>query len=105
MLSNKWTFSLASFVMVIAFGLVIYAPSVMADGATHAFGVAISPAETMIDVVAGDTMEIASGRDRDVNTTAKAENDSTNGRTLLTGTTISLLITTNEIVHLAGPWC
>ena len=66
MLSNKWTFSLASFVMVIAFGLVIYAPSVMADGATHDFGVTISPAENMIDVVAGGGMEIASGRDRSV---------------------------------------
>ena len=36
MLSNKWTFSLASFVMVIAFGLAIYAPSVMADDGSEA---------------------------------------------------------------------
>ena len=66
MLSNKWTFSLASFVMVIAFGLVIYAPSVMADGATHDFGVAISPAENMIDVSSDGGMQIASGRNRSV---------------------------------------
>ena len=91
MLSNKWTFSLASFVMVIAFGLVIYAPSVMADGATHDFGVTISPAENMIDVVAGGGMEIASGRNRSAT------------RTITPGTTVSLLITTNEIVHLARP--
>ena len=61
---HKWTFSLASFVMVIAFGLVIYAPSVMADGATHDFGVAISPAENMIDVSSDAGMQIASGRNR-----------------------------------------
>ena len=100
---HKWTFSLASFVMVIAFGLVIYAPSVMADGATHDFGVAISPAENMIDVSSDGGMQIASGRDRDVNTTPKAVNDSANGRILVTGATVSLLITTNEIVHLARP--
>ena len=68
MLSNKWTFSLTSFVMLIAFGLVIYAPSVAWQtprSATHDFGVTISPAEKMIDVVADNGgMEIASGRDR-----------------------------------------
>ena len=87
---QKLTLSLASFVMFIAFGLVIYAPSVMADGATHDFGVAISPAENMIDVSSDGGMQIASGRDRA-------------SRALASDTIISLLITTNEIVHLAGP--
>ena len=32
MLSNKWTFSLTSFVVLIAFGFVCFAPSAMADG-------------------------------------------------------------------------
>ena len=88
---KKLTFSLTSFIALIAFGLVIYAPSVMADGATHDFGVVLSPAENMIDVSSDGGMQIASGRDR---STARA---------LGTGTTVSLLITTNEIVHLARP--
>ena len=88
---KKLTFSLTSFIALIAFGLVIYAPSVMADGDTHDFGVAISPAENMIDVSSDDGMQIASGRDR------------SDARALASGTTVSLLITTNEIVHLARP--
>ena len=63
----------------------------MADGATHDFGVTISPAENMIDVSSDDGMQIASGRNRSA------------GRVLTPGTTISLLITTNEIVHLSRP--
>ena len=54
MLSNKWTFSLTSFVVLIAFGLVCFVPSVMADGdakKTHFdLTVKISAAESMIDV-------------------------------------------------------
>ena len=34
MLSNKWTFSLTSLVVLIAFGLVCFVPSVFADGRT-----------------------------------------------------------------------
>ena len=71
MLSNKWTFSLTYLVMLIAFGLVCFAPSVMADGDAGAtlndVTVKISAAESMIDVDARGTdndIQIATGRDR-----------------------------------------
>ena len=54
MLSNKWTFSLTSFVVLIAFGLVCFAPSAFADEAakkTHFdLKVSIGAGESMIDV-------------------------------------------------------
>ena len=72
MLSNKWTFSLTSLVVLIAFGLVCFVPSVMADGDAGAklndVTVKISAAEGMIDVDARGTdndIQIATGRNRD----------------------------------------
>ena len=68
MLSNKWTFSLTSFVVLIAFGLVYFAPSVFADGDAekthHDLDVVISAAESMIDVSDKAGLQIASGRHR-----------------------------------------
>ena len=69
---KKLTFSLTSIVVLIAFGLVCFVPSVMADGdakKTHYdLTVVISAAESMIDVShRGDdakNIQIASGRDR-----------------------------------------
>ena len=70
MLSNKWTFSLTSLVVLLAFGLVCFVPSVMADGdakKTHFdLTVKISAAESMIDVSHRGTdndIQIATGRD------------------------------------------
>ena len=71
MLFNKWTFSLMSLVVLIAFGLAYVVPSAMADGdipdAGKDFfdiGVTISAGETMVDVSAEDGFQIATGRDR-----------------------------------------
>ena len=73
MLSNKWTFSLTSLVVLIAFGLVYLAPSAMATGdakKTHLdVSVTIGAGESMIDVDAMDhadidDIQIATGRDR-----------------------------------------
>ena len=97
MLSNKMTFSLiTSFVMAIVFGLICFAPSVMADGDGNEFGVTITAAETMIDVSSDAGMQIASGRDR--SSTRQLTSDETRQATLIT-----LLITTNEIVNLGDP--
>ena len=74
--SKKLTFSLTSFIVLIAFGLVCFAPSVMADGRDddnagrlYDLTVTISAAESMIDVsYEGDddanNIQIATGRDR-----------------------------------------
>ena len=68
MLSNKWTFSLTSFVVLIAFGLVCFVPSVFADEDAnvthHDLDVVISAAESMIDVSDKVGLQIASGRHR-----------------------------------------
>ena len=68
MLSNKWTFSLTSLVVLIAFGLVCAVPSAFADGDANVnhydIGVAIAAGETMVDVSAKDGFQIATGRDR-----------------------------------------
>ena len=71
MLSNKWTFSLMSLVVLIAFGLVYVVPSAMADGDIpdagrdfYDIGVTIAAGETMVDVSAEDGFQIATGRDR-----------------------------------------
>ena len=74
MLSNKWTFSLTSLVVLIAFGLVCFAPSVFADGRDDDnegrifdLEVTISAAEEMVDVDArgtADDIQIATGRSR-----------------------------------------
>ena len=68
---TKLTFSLTSIIVLIAFGLVCFAPSAFADGdanETHFdIDVKISAAESMIDVDAqrhADDIQIASGRDR-----------------------------------------
>ena len=93
MLSNKWTFSLASFVMVIAFGLAIYAPSVMADEVF--FDMTLTPAETMVDVSFDAGMQVASGRHRG----ARELPDRADRQATL----ITLLITSTQVVNLAGP--
>ena len=90
MLSKKLTFSLTFLVMLLAFGLAVYTPSVMGDGATHDFKVTISAAESMIDVSFEDGMQIATGRTR-------------GSRTITEVSDITLLITTQEIVHLTKP--
>ena len=68
MLSNKWTFSLTSLVVLIAFGLVCAVPSAFADGDANVnhydIGVAIAAGETMVDVSAKDGFQIATGRNR-----------------------------------------
>ena len=68
MLSKKLTFSLTSFVALIAFGLVCFVPSVFADEdvkKTHFdLDVSISAAESMIDVSDKAGLQIASGRHR-----------------------------------------
>ena len=68
MLSNKWTFSLTSLVVLIAFGLVCAVPSAFADGDANVnhydIGVTIAAGETMVDVSAEDGFQIATGRDR-----------------------------------------
>ena len=75
--SKKLTFSLTSFIVLIAFGLVCFAPSVFADGRDddnagrlYDLTVTISAAESMIDVsYEGDAdannIQIATGRDRE----------------------------------------
>ena len=72
MLFNKWTFSLMSLVVLIAFGLVSFAPSAFADGdakKTHFdLKVTISEGESMIDVSAEEGLQIATGRDRTART-------------------------------------
>ncbi len=69
MLFNKWTFSLMSLVVLIAFGLVCAVPSAFADGDNEKdhfdIGVTIAAGETMIDVSAEDGFQIATGRDRE----------------------------------------
>ena len=77
MMSKKLTLSLTSFVALIAFGLVCFAPSVFADGRDddnagrlYDLTVTISAAESMIDVsYEGDddanNIQIATGRDRE----------------------------------------
>ena len=99
MLSNKWTFSLTSFVVLIAFGLVCFVPSVMADGdakKTHFdIDVKISAAESMIDVShrGGDNdIQIATGRDRVSRDFAQAD-----------ALTITLLVEFSQKVELMGP--
>ena len=68
MLSNKMTFSLTSLVMLLAFGLVCFVPSVMADGdakKTHIdLEVTIGAAESLMDVSAKDGLQVDSGRNR-----------------------------------------
>ena len=68
MLFNKWTFSLLSLVVLIAFGLVCAVPSAFADGDNEKnhfdIGVTIAAGETMVDVSAEDGFQIATGRDR-----------------------------------------
>ena len=68
MLSNKMTFSLTCLVMLLAFGLACFVPSVMADGdakKTHIdLEVTIGAAESLMDVSAKDGLQVGSGRNR-----------------------------------------
>ena len=68
MLSKKLTFSLASLIVLIAFGFVCAVPSAFADGADNTIQYDIVPTisagETMVDVSARDGFQIATGRDR-----------------------------------------
>ena len=102
MLSNKWTFSLTSFVVLIAFGLVCFVPSVMADGdakKTHFdLTVKISAAESMIDVDHRGTdndIQIATSRSR-----ADRDIGGTDGTDTLA---IVLLVEFSHIVNLVDP--
>ena len=99
MLSNKWTFSLLSFVTLLAFGLAFVVPSAMASGdkkKTHVdIDVKIRAAENMIDVDyrGGDNdIQIATGRDR-------ADRAYTAGDGLI----ITLLVEFSHQVELQGP--
>ena len=108
MLSNKWTFSLTSFVVLIAFGLVCFVPSVMADGdakKTHFdLKVSISAGESMIDVSSeGDpakNIQIATGRDRASRVIHNVGEAATADALTLT---ISLLVEFSHVVNLAEP--
>ena len=102
MMSKKLTLSLTSFVALIAFGLVCFAPSVFADGRDDDnkgrifdLGVTISAAEEMVDVDArgtADDIQIATGRDRV-------------SRDLAIGdlVAITLLVEFSAVVNLAEP--
>ena len=106
--SKKLTFSLTSIIVLIAFGLVCFAPSAFADGdakKTHFdLKVTVGAGESMIDVdVRGDAaknIQIATGRDRasrvihNVGEAADAD-----AETL----TISLFVEFTHVVNLAEP--
>ena len=104
MLSNKWTFSLTSLVVLIAFGLVCFAPSVFADGRTDDnegrifdLEVTISAAEEMVDVDArgtADDIQIATGRHRALRDI---------GQTGDVLEAITLLVEFSHVVNLAEP--
>ena len=111
--SKKLTFSLTSFIVLIAFGLVCFAPSVFADGydkdkaetfTLYDLTVNISAAESMIDVDArGDIetdIQIATGRDRASRVIHNAGEAATVDPTALT---ISLLVDFSHVVNLAEP--
>ena len=96
---TKLTFSLTSIIVLIAFGLVCFAPSAFADGdanVTHFdIDVKIGAAESMIDVDArgtADDIQIVSGRDR-------ADRDIIVGTAL----TITLLVEFSQKVELISP--
>ena len=96
---TKLTFSLTSFIVLIAFGLVCFAPSAFADGdvkKTHFdLGVSIRAGESMIDVDArgtADDIQIATGRDR-------ASRAFTGGDSLI----ITLLVEFTHTVELHRP--
>ena len=104
MLSNKWTFSLTSLVVLIAFGLVCFAPSVFADGRDddnagrlYDLTVTISAAEGMIDVDTrgtADDIQIATDRHR-ANRAIGQTDDSLEA--------ITLLVEFSHVVNLAEP--
>lgn len=89
MLRNKSTFSLTILVMCLAFGLAFYVPTAMADHGN--FGVSIRASEDMEDVSSDDGVQIESGRHRDSTPNRVPSED------------IQLIITTDQIVNLAGP--
>ena len=102
--SKKLTFSLTSFIVLIAFGLVCFAPSVFADGRDddnagrlYDLTVTISAAESMIDVsYEGDAdannIQIATGRDREARGLEPGELGA-----------ITLLVEFSHVVNLAQP--
>ena len=57
MLSNKWTFSLTSLVVLIVFGLAVCAPSVMADHGD--FAISITSTEDTVRCVVRDARAYA----------------------------------------------
>ena len=103
---TKLTFSLTSIVVLIAFGLVCFAPSAFADGdanKTHYdLTVVISAAESMIDVShEGDdakNIQIASGRDRTSRFLEGAEEEGA-----IDALAITLLVEFSHVVNLAQP--
>ena len=101
--SKKLTFSLTSFIVLIAFGLVCFAPSVFADGRdddndgrVYDLDVTISAAESMIDVSYKGTdndIQIATGRDREER-----------GFDLGDALAITLLVEFSHVVNLVTPY-
>ena len=102
--SKKLTFSLTSFIVLIAFGLVCFAPSVFADGRDddnagrlYDLTVTISAAESMIDVDArGDANDIQIATDRH-------REDREIGQTDDILEAITLLVEFSHVVNLAEP--
>ena len=103
---TKLTFSLTSIIVLIAFGLVCFAPSAFADGdanKTHYdLKVTISAAESMIDVShEGDdakNIQITSGRDR----TSRFLTGATTGDAA-DALAVTLLVEFSHVVNLAQP--
>ena len=111
MLSNKWTFSLTSLVVLIAFGLICAVPFASANDGDEAhvdkagaktkgtigphvdFGVTLSAAETVMDV--------SYRGDADANNIQIMRRDDTDANT--NTTTIQLLATFGVVVHLSDP--
>ena len=101
--SKKLTFSLTSFIVLIAFGLVCFAPSVFADGRdddndgrVYDLDVTISAAESMIDVSYKGTdndIQIATGRDRTSRIFDAGD-----------ALAITLLVEFSHVVNLATPY-
>ena len=112
MLHNKWTFSLMSFVVLLAFGLVSAVPSVFADGRTddndglvYDLDVTISAAESMIDVDArgtADDIQISTGRDRASREFDVIDTDAQAG-IQANDLAITLLVVFSDVVNLAEP--
>ena len=113
MLSNKWTFSLASFVMVIAFGLMCAVPFASANDGDEAhvdkagkktkgtigphvdFSVTLSAAESMMDV--------SFRGDANANNIQIMRSTDDRGARVTTEETLQILATFGVVVHLGNP--